>query len=163
MNNEVEFIEKFTRAFNASRPTNPPKGDSNQGKDPISNIYFSTLYSRSCKLISNSRGIISQFEDANEKTTKTQVAGAFHSRWKDENKSVIQMVAIGHKYGLERMEAMLEGKELPVVEEEDKLFVDAIYDKGLDDGMVPWGKLAKRQLKAGKRLYKTALMPEGGS
>lgn len=161
---DTEFMDNFTRAFKASRPTPPPQGELGQGKPPVSDLYFSTLYKRSKNLTATARSIIGQFGNATEKTAKLELAvGAVDRRWEAENGTVAELVAIGRTIGVKRAQAMLLGDEAPTVEEDERQFVQALFgDDGEAEGVVSWGKLMKRQLRAGKKLYKTTLVGEVG-
>lgn len=76
---------------------------------------------------------------------------------------------VGHRVGVQKVEAMLEGKGEIGVDEGHEDMVGILYgvgdregegEMGVGEGMV-WGKLAKKQLKAGKRLFRTTVAEIG--
>lgn len=158
-------MDNFTSAFKASCPIPPPQGELAQGKRPISDLYFSTLYNRSKRLTGDARSIINQFDSAAEQTAKLDpVFGAIERKWEAENGSVAKLVAIGPTVGVKRVQAMLLAEEVPAVGEDDRQFVEALFgDECGVEGIVPWGKLMKKQLRAGKKLFKTTLVGDVGA
>jgi hypothetical protein len=73
---------------------------------------------------------------------------------------VTQLVTIGQKLGVQKLEALLRGDPVPqVVDEGDKKSMHTIFGKETTTD-VSWGALAKKQLKAARKLHKTTTMAE---
>lgn len=131
------------------------------------------MYPRTRQLVESARSIVDQFVATSDAAAKLEASGGLAQQvkyWEKENVSVASLMALGHKVGVQKVEAMLEGKEGPDLEEDDAQFVGMLYGVGEDEngghmgvgqGMM-WGRLVKKQFKAGKRLYKTTAGEVGG-
>lgn len=154
-NQDASFLDIFSRAYKLSRPTGPPKG---VDKDEPNAQYFATLYRHSNVLVAAARSIIDKFNETSEATAKLEATSGLQQQvatWEEENESMRQMANWGHLAGVQKVEAMLDGKEGPELDEGDKIFADMLYgigdnhaggEMGVGEGPT-WGRLVKSTLR----------------
>ncbi|PMD23751.1 hypothetical protein NA56DRAFT_657007 [Hyaloscypha hepaticicola] len=147
------FLEAFTRAYAVSRPTAPPSDENYKGKSSSSDS-FAIRYERSKEIITVARNVIEKFEKANEKTVKINVAGFMANDWQEENSTAEKVIAAGRITGLQKYEALAEGAGEPEIEEDMVLFAEAIYKPEQEIHGPGWGRMARKQEKAFKKLDK---------
>lgn len=77
------------------------------------------------------------------------------NNWGDEDDQVAKILAVGHEVMLNKYEAMLQGYEEPIVEGENVEYVGMLYKPNGEDKSMPWGKIAKKQEKSARKLYRS--------
>ncbi len=102
------------------------------------------------------RTIIEKFEKANEKTIKIDVTGFMIDDWQEENSTAEKVIAAGRIAGLQKYEALAEGTGEPEIEEDMVLFTEAIYKPDQEIPGPGWGRMARKQEKAFKKLDKAS-------
>jgi len=96
--------------------------------------------------------IIEGFETANEKTVKINFSGFMASDWDQEHDTAKNVITAGRIAGLQKYEALLEGAEEPEIEEDMVVYANAVYKHDIPG--VGWGRLARKQEKAYKKVVK---------
>ncbi len=100
------------------------------------------------------RNVIERFEKANEKAVKIDVAGFMTDDWQEENSTAEKVLAVGHIAGMQKYEALSEGAGVPEIEEDMVRFAEAIYKPEQEIPGLGWGRMARKQEKAFKKLDK---------
>ena len=100
------------------------------------------------------RNVIEKFEKANEKTVKIDVTGFMINDWQEENSTAEKVIAAGRIAGLQKYEALAEGAGELEIEEDVVLFAEAIYKPDQEVPGPGWGRMARKQEKAFKKLDK---------
>ncbi len=152
---DKNFLEAFTNAYAASRPTAQPSNKASRGKASASEISFSRLYERSKHITVKATDLVEAFEKANEKTTKIEMAGLINNAWEEENDTAEKVVAIGRIAGLQKYEALAAGVGEPEIDGDMVLYAQAVYKPEEKMVGVGWGRTARTQEKAMKKLEKS--------
>jgi hypothetical protein len=100
------------------------------------------------------RNVIEKFEKGNEKTVKINVAGLMTDDWQEENSTAERVLAAGRIAGLQKYEALAEGAGEAEIEEDMVHFAEAIYKPEQEIPGPGWGRMARKQEKAFKKLDK---------
>ena len=116
---------------------------------------FATLYERSKQLTAHAFNLIDAFETANDKTTKIEIAGTMSNYWEEENVNTEKVIAVGRMAGLQKYEALTMGEEEPEIDADLVVFSEAIYKQEVEIGGIGWGRMAKKQIKAVKKLNRS--------
>jgi len=98
--------------------------------------------------------VIEKFERVNEKTIKINVAGFMTDDWEEENSTAEKVIAAGRIAGLQKYEALAEGAGEAEIEEDMVLFAEAIYKPEQEIQGPGWGRMARKQEKAFRKLDK---------
>lgn len=126
-----------------------------RGKVPASEVSFATLYERSKQITAKAIDLVEAFEKANEKTTKIKTADLASNSWEEENDTVEKVIAIGRIAGLQKYEALAAGAGEPEIDEDMVVYAEAIYKPEEEFSGVGWGRMARKQEKAVKKLQKS--------
>ncbi|KAI9049890.1 hypothetical protein LZ554_006038 [Drepanopeziza brunnea f. sp. 'monogermtubi'] len=150
---DMDFIEAFKDAYAASRPLAPSKNTAGNLSGESS---FATLYGRCKEILRTAKLNIQKFESLGAKTASIDTSGLMDNDWLADDEQTAEILETGRKYGLEKYEAMLMGSEDPVVEEgEAAVYVGMIYKDLVEaDTSRSWGRIAKKQEKSARKLYK---------
>ncbi len=153
---DQDFMDNFTKAYTASRPARPPQTMIASGNGSQAEIFFATLYERSLNIIQTGRNIVKRFEEVDEQVARTDAVDTSGEGWEKELDAMMSLVAIGAKVGEQKVQALLHGEEIPTVDDDETEFVKALYheEKEAEWG---WGKVARKQVRATKKLYNTTL------
>ncbi len=159
---DADFFASFKTWYTLSRPAQPHT-QTVKGKERATSPAdcFALLYSQSKELISHANRIVEKFEKANEKTIAIVTPGLLKNDWARDNETAETLLAVGHRVGLERFEAVLKGESAPVVEEDDVMFAEAIYGEEAenDEKRITWGKSVKKHERATRKTWKALLQP----
>ncbi|KAH7356852.1 hypothetical protein BKA65DRAFT_592402 [Rhexocercosporidium sp. MPI-PUGE-AT-0058] len=153
-----DFTEIFKNAYAASRPLPPTATGESQANGLSKDISFAILFDRSQRLIEDAKLVIEKFETARQKTAKVETTRFMDNHWSEESERTADILAIGHKVGLERYEAMLMGSSEPDIEEEDSVYADLFYQEAGGAKFIPWGGIAKKGEKIMRKLVKSIVM-----
>ncbi|KAJ5038119.1 uncharacterized protein L3040_006988 [Drepanopeziza brunnea f. sp. 'multigermtubi'] len=148
---DTDFIEAFKDAYAASRPLPPSQNTAGNSSGESS---FATLYGRGKEILRTTQLNIQKFETLGAKTARIDTSGLMDNDWLADDEQTAGILETGRKYGLEKYAAMLRGSEDPVVEEEAAVYVGMIYRDLEADASRSWGRIAKKQEKSARRLYK---------
>ncbi|KAG4428115.1 hypothetical protein IFR05_016403 [Cadophora sp. M221] len=153
------FTETFKNAYAASRPLPPTANGESQAKGLSKDISFATLFDRSQRMIEDVKLVIEQYETAREKSSRVETARFTDNKWGQENKRTAEILAAGHKIGLEKYTAMLMGASGPEIEDDDSIAADLIYPE-VEEGStsIPWGGVARKGEKTMRKLVKAIVM-----
>lgn len=152
---DSDFLEAFTNSYAASRPTAPPS-DATRGKISASETSFAIMYERSKHIIARAFEIIENFETANEKTVKIELGKLMTNAWEHENDTAENVISAGHIAGLQKYESLAEGAGEPEIDGDLVVYVGAIYKQEIH--AVGWGRMARKQEKALKKVDKNLAM-----
>ncbi|PVH84602.1 hypothetical protein DL98DRAFT_569106 [Cadophora sp. DSE1049] len=150
------FTETFQDAYAASRPL--PSTVKDEAKGRSDDISFATLFDRSQEIMEGAKLIVEKFENSCQKTSRVKTSHLTENGWENENVQVAQILAIGHKVGLDKYETMLMGSSGPDIEEEDSVSVNLIYPNTEGNVTIPWGGIAKKGEKTMRKLLKVIVM-----
>jgi hypothetical protein len=75
--------------------------------------------------------------------------------WEEENDTAEKVIAVGRMAGLQKYEALTMGEEEPEIDDDLVVFAEAIYKQEVEIGGVGWGRMAKKQMKAVKKLNRS--------
>ncbi|PBP20468.1 hypothetical protein BUE80_DR008803 [Diplocarpon rosae] len=150
---DTSFIEAFQDAYAASRPAPPADYDA---KDRIrsESFSFATVFYRSHDVVASAKQVLESFESASEKLSMIDTSGLMDNNWGEQYEQTAEILALGHKVGLGKYDAMLVGADEPVLEEEDSIFVDTIYKPTEKSPSLTWGRIVKKQEKFVRKLVK---------
>ncbi|KAH6722174.1 hypothetical protein BKA61DRAFT_650752 [Leptodontidium sp. MPI-SDFR-AT-0119] len=156
---DSEFTETFKHAYAASRPLPPTANGKSQAKGLSKDISFAMLFDRSQRTIEDAKLIIEKYETAREKTSMVETARFRDNKWDEENERTAEILAAGHKIGLEKYNAMLMGSSGPDIEDDDSIAADLIYPEAEGGNTsTPWGGIAKKGEKTMRKLVKAIVM-----
>jgi hypothetical protein len=120
---------------------------------------FLALYDKSKELTSDAFGVITKYEAVTQRVADMGAEGLLENKWTTEDKEIIMVVGAGQKVGVGKYKAILslrskDSEEVlhdeHVVEAMEKQF----YTRAEEEVDGAWGKIAKKQVKAAKRLFK---------
>jgi hypothetical protein len=75
--------------------------------------------------------------------------------WEEENDTAEKVIAAGRIAGLQKYDALVGGAAEPEIDEDMVVFAEAIYNRDQEMPGVGWGRMARKQEKAIKKLEKT--------
>jgi hypothetical protein len=75
--------------------------------------------------------------------------------WEEENDTAEKVISVGHMAGLQKYHALATGKDEPEIDGDMVVFVEAIYKQAVEIGGVGWGRMARKQTKAVKKLNRS--------
>ncbi|PMD65912.1 uncharacterized protein K444DRAFT_624453 [Hyaloscypha bicolor E] len=145
-----DFLEAFTNSYASSRPT-APQIDTSRGRVSASEVSFAVLYERSKQITANAFALIEQFEKANEKTVKIELADLMTNDWGEEIRTAEEVIEAGHIAGLQKYDALVQGGD-PEIDGNMAVYAEAIYKQEIPG--VGWGRMARKQEKAFKKIDK---------
>ncbi|KAH7407558.1 hypothetical protein BKA64DRAFT_666876 [Cadophora sp. MPI-SDFR-AT-0126] len=153
---DSEFTEAFQEAYAASRPL--PSTGQDEAKGRSKDISFATLFDRSREIIFGAKHIVENFKNACHKTSSLKMSQFTENNWENKNVQTAQILAIGHKVGLDKYEIMLMGLSGTDIEEEDSVSADLIYPNIEGNVNIPWGGIANKGEKVMRKLLKATVM-----
>jgi len=151
-----DFLECFTNSYASSRPTAPPSSEGHKSTSRATETAFAVRYERSKQITANAMKIIEGFEKANEKTVKIELSGLMTSDWDQEHNTAKKVITAGRIAGLQKFEALVTGAEEPEIEEDMIVYANAVYKHDIPG--IGWGRLARKQEKAFKKVDKNNSM-----
>jgi hypothetical protein len=75
--------------------------------------------------------------------------------WEEENDTAEKVIAAGCMAGLQKYHALATGEDEPEIDEDMVVFVEAIYKQEIEIEGVGWGRMARKQTKAVKKLNRS--------
>jgi hypothetical protein len=75
--------------------------------------------------------------------------------WAEENDTAEKVISIGRIAGFQRYEALAAGAAEPEVDEDMVVFAEAVYKPEDEFTGLGWGRIARKQEKAVKKLNKS--------
>jgi hypothetical protein len=139
-----DFLEAFTNSYTSSRPTAPSSSETS----------FSARYQRGKQITAYAYNLIERFEKDNDETVKIEVTGLTTNSWVKEYKDVENVITAGRDVGLQKYEALADGVGEPEIDEDMVEFVKSIYKPEHQPPGIGWGRMARKQDKALKKVDK---------
>ena len=150
-----DFLETFREVYASSAPFELQAKDTSQRKDSSSVHGFASLYKRSRSLTARGLEVVEKFEMASAKTSSIETSGLMDNEWGCEDETAAKVLAIGKAVGLDKYQSILTAGK-PMEMDGDANQISELLYGGTEEGLSPgWGKVAKKQEKAARKLVKT--------
>lgn len=129
---DAAFLKSFKSVYALASPFQGPGGAG-----------FAALYARGRRVTADARALIKMFEDVKARVERVDGGKMLGNAWTAEDESARELLERGRRVGIERYAAGLGGER-----GEGK----RVFGEG-EVGV--WGKVARKQEKAARRLVKT--------
>jgi hypothetical protein len=149
MKKDVNFLGNFKRAYKAATPFQ--RGD----KDSSERSGFATMYDRSNLLTKNAFGLITKFEEVSQYITELDTTALMDSEWGGEDEKLANLLLIGRDVGISRCQSILMTSSEETLSPEEMIKGEDFYT-GEQTGL--WGKIARKEEKAIKKLVRATVL-----
>jgi hypothetical protein len=112
---------------------------------------FAALYETNKKFTTNAHSLVEKFKQVSKRIQNLDVKKMSEYKWKDEDKSIAKLLAAGRKVGMDKYHSILHASKPQRLRTEEARAAKILYD---DEDAEPsvWGKIARKQERAAKRL-----------
>jgi len=153
---DTQFHEYFKSAYGASRPQIVT-----DGQKATSAPEFAKLYIKSKDITSTAFGLLTKFEEVSRQVDDLDTMALIENEWGEQDAVMAGLLQEGKQIGIEKYKRILSGsreakKDAPedVNTNSETLFFNGEKVKSV------WGEVAKKQMKAVKKLVKTVQVAE---
>ena len=156
MKRDAQFLEYFKIAYGASRPhATVPDDASSQDATSGPAPGFAAMYKKTKEITTTAFGLVAKFEEVAQRIEKLDTAALIKNEWGNQDAFMASFLEDGRQIGVEKYRRILKGIEEAALQDGDVGHRGLYSAKGEDEAEGVWGKVAKKQGKALKKLAKT--------
>lgn len=150
---DSQFLASFREAYNAATPCQPKKSS---GKEAAENRGFGDLHDKSEILVSEALGLVAKFEEVNRFIDNLDTSSLMDNEWGAEDQRTAGLLLMGKALGITRCQNILMVSDKETSNTEDCTEGEKFYTGENAESI--WGKVARKQEKAVKRLFKATTL-----
>lgn len=148
----------FRKAFEATFCSATPFESGSQLTDPSGPRSFASLYRKNRKLSKDAQALVSKFGQVTQRILELDTSGLVENGWDEEDEATSNLIAMGKKIGIGKCQSILMASREPPMEPEITEIAETVYQIPHDHVLGNWGKMARKQEKAARRMVKTLVM-----
>ena len=153
---ETQFLESFKIAYNASRAhTSTPDQANGQGATSTPAPGFAAMYKKTKEITTAAFALVAKFEEVAQRIEKLDTAALIENEWGEQDDIMARWLKEGKHIGVEKYRCILTGSKEEAPKGGDASHGYSFFDKEEEKAKGTWGKVAKKQVKALKKLAKT--------
>ena len=153
---ETQFLESFKIAYNASRAhATAPDQANGQGATSAPAPGFAAMYRKTNEITTTAFALVAKFEEVAQRIEKLDTAALIENEWGEQDDIMASLLKEGKQIGVEKYRCILTGSNEEAPKSGYASHGNLFFDKGEDKPKGVWGKVAKKQVKALKKLAKT--------
>lgn len=112
------------------------------------------MYKGSTLLTEVASELVARFEVVGQHVAKLDTMALMDNEWVEENKKVEHLVLVGKNLGIIRCQSILNAFKETTTVPEDMKIGEALYNHSENQRSSLWGKVAKREEKAARKLVR---------
>lgn len=151
--------KEFRRAFKESYRAASPFGERlEETEQRAKHCGFAAMYPRSKKLTADARALVAKFDQVAQRIEHIDTAALTANDWKEEDKATAKVLAAGKRVGMDKYQSILTASKQHM-DNEDTRVAGHLYLADPPAAGI-WGKVAKKQEKAARKLVRATEMDE---
>lgn len=143
------FLGAIATSHNLSAPLKEATTDDKDPRD------FILMYNRGQNLVKKAMETISQFTKLAEKDVGKELAGLSRNEWTKEDEEMAKVFELGKTVGLNKFECVMNASKPDAMETNEFEVSKKVFPIVEEGDAVGWGKEAKKQERAYRKLFKT--------
>jgi hypothetical protein len=153
---DEEFRRAFKEVYNAASPFGERLEETEQRRAKYRG--FAAMYPRSKKLTVDARALVAKFDQVAQRIEDLDTAGLTANDWKEEDRATAKVLAAGKKVGMDKYQSILTASKQHMDNEDTRVAGHLYLNDPPATGI--WGKVAKKQEKAARKLVRATEMDE---
>lgn len=121
---------------------------------------FAVMHQKSLELITNAEQLVAIFENVEKDIIECDMVGVLDNEWRDEDATIENLLAEGYEVGVRKHWEIMSGRRSEGEPEADHRVGPVFYseERVVDGAIGAWGRVARKQGKAIRRLVKSTFV-----
>lgn len=145
---DTEFLNSIKTAYELSNPFALHGTDKDLGS-------IAALFQRNKEILDSARSLVQKFEDVAQRIKSQDTTSLTANNWKEEDEALASLLEAGRKVGVDKCQSLMTASTERRLSAEEARAAKILYNRG-QPGASGWGKVARKQEKAVRKLAKAS-------
>jgi hypothetical protein len=143
---DQEFLKALKHSFTLTAPISSSKNE--EASD------FPSMKMKCHGIITLAQRVASKFEEVVGKSTVQPIPTMFEDDWVAQDGHTKHLLEIGKAVGMNKFESIMKASKPAIVDDDTAVVSETLFPPPDNADIIGWGKQARRQMKANKKVCK---------